>query len=714
MANGAIHACGPWLPPRLLENGGSAIRRSPEFFFELEMKQLAAARPVEFRFVAPAGEIGQRGDADPQAAQTAAADLNDLANRLASRGIVGEEAKRISAQHEARRGILQTLAKGASIPDLGEGEDEFALYHRGAAAYRCGSLDEAVAGWKRIVELPGPEMHFRSTWAAFMMGRALLKNDPHAARAWLRWTRDLAREGFHDSLGLASASYGWEGRIALDLGEFEEAARLYLEQLATGDVTAVNSLKAVVGSPGGKVEYARAAADPLLRRITTAYLLSVHTPRDVEAEPLQALEGRDLGDWLSAVESRGDGETEDSDRLGWIAYSGGDFAAARRWLARTKGESLLGCWLRAKLEFRDGRLESAKAAMARAVRMLPSTESLLEISHPGPETILPEAAARGDAAMLHLSRREFTTALRLFLAGDHWEDAAYIAERVLTPDELVRFVSKEARRADTFDNASGESTVTAAWPDPYELRDSIKSAESGNRDQTIRGALRWLTARRLMRNRRYREAQEWFPEPLRPLASRYAAALDQGADSDLPKRRRAMALWKAAVIARRYGMELMGTEVEPDSFTYRGAFPVSAVSSERRDGFWRTNPWDQSPASWEPKPLPLVLPSSASERERLKRSELKHEQRFQYRYVAADLAWRAAALLPDGDQETARVLWNAGLWLKNRDPGAADRFLQAIENRCPLTEIGKAALELHWFPPGSQLGLEDEAARSGE
>ena len=83
---------------------------------------------------------------------------------------------------------------------------------------------------------------------------------------------------------------------------------------------------------------------------------------------------------------------------------------------------------------------------------------------------------------------------------------------------------------------------------------------------------------------------------------------------------------------------------------------------------------------------------------------MKPGKRFHYRYIAADLAWRAAKLMPDNSEETARILHTAGGWLKVRDPDAADRFVQAIESRCARTEIGKATLKLHWFSPDAAGG----------
>ncbi|MEI6715868.1 MAG: hypothetical protein WCO60_19120 [Verrucomicrobiota bacterium] len=53
--------------------------------------------------------------------------------------------------------------------------------------------------------------------------------------------------------------------------------------------------------------------------------------------------------------------------------------------------------------------------------------------------------------------------------------------------------------------------------------------------------------------------------------------------------------------------------------------------------------------------------------------------------------------MPDGTDELADVLNTAGNWIQARDEAAADRFYQAIESRCPKTELGKLAVAKHWF-----------------
>ena len=80
------------------------------------------------------------------------------------------------------------------------------------------------------------------------------------------------------------------------------------------------------------------------------------------------------------------------------------------------------------------------------------------------------------------------------------------------------------------------------------------------------------------------------------------------------------------------------------------------------------------------------------------------EERFHYRYQAASLAWEAAKLMPDNSDDTARVLWTAGSWLKNRDPQTADIYYKALVRRNRKTAIGMEADRIRWFPQLDEQG----------
>ena len=664
-------ACGPWLPNRLLDNGGKIILDAPEFFFELELKRIAARFHPEHKAVPPP----LTDDARNYVAQTTAADLADFEAALASGAIKPADPAKAKAQHLTAREIINTTGAGP-LPE--EFTSEFADYHRGAVAFKGKRFADARAAWIALLARPAAERRHRSTWAAFMLGKLELEAKNPGAKKWFEQVRSLAKEGFADTPGLAAASLGWQALAEENAGAPDAATALYLEQLATGDLTAVASLANVAGARlPEKNDLAHLAADPVTRQTMSAYILTrVVSPQIYD--PSSKEEPGLAEQWLATLEKLGAKDVEDADRLGWTAYTLGRFDAAARWLKRADPESGVALWLKAKLDFRAGKIADATAALARAVAKIPKSEEL-ESRGEKYEEIRPFVAAAGDLGLLRLARSEFIAAFHAFMDGGHWQDAAYIAERVLTVKELTDLVNRE-------------------FPEP-KARPAKPENETAE-DDRVR-PIRWLLARRLTRLGRFAEARPFFPPDTRDALDRYAAAMKKAEVRKAPPRERAAALWAAAQLAREQGMKLMGAELEPDGFIWGGHFEESDVAAERIAGKFTEH--DYSGATEKVRERPIVIAASADERRRAAQSGVKPARRFHYRYTAADLAWSAAKLMPENAEETARVLCTAGGWLKNRDPDAADRFLQAIESRCPRTEIGKATLRRHWFPSEDEL-----------
>src|SRR5262249_4079969 len=134
-----------------------------------------------------------------------------------------------------------TLAAPPGLP--GEFED----YLRGAIAWHQGKTGAARAAWEKLLARPAGERRRRSTWGAFMLGRALVDSDPPTAVHWLERSRELAAQGVADPLGLAAASLGWQARAEMNRRRFDEALKLYLQQHQTGDPTALQSIREVAG-----------------------------------------------------------------------------------------------------------------------------------------------------------------------------------------------------------------------------------------------------------------------------------------------------------------------------------------------------------------------------------------------------------------------------------------------------------------------------------
>ena len=632
---------------------------------------------------------------------TADSDMKDFDAALKEGRIKPSDSAK--ATHKEAR---DAIAANSALP--AEFESEFADYHRGARAYQNKQWDEARKAWENLLSRPDQDRHYRTVWAAFMLGKIGLKtSDFPTAVQWFERTREFAKSGFADSLGLAADSYGWEGRAEWKQQHPEKAAPLFLTQLTLGDPSAIVSLKAVIPDrepTEGLVNYGpepdttstpsedqkRAenqeaiaklkvlAKDPLLRRLETAHILATAPSPDSSslAESGPAPVNR-CARWLTIIKEANIRQVEDAEYLGWIAYENADYKGAAHWLELSKGDSPAAFWLRAKLQRRAGKLADAANNMARAVELLKSSpayspkgtsderSNVYEIYPEGPEWGFGQSAS-GDLGGLRLARGDFVQAFDALFKGKLWEDAAFMAERILTANELKQYV------------------------------DSLPPTEKPKEGQDYNAKLRYLLGRRLVREDRYTEANQYLSPPYGKVLERYVKALQDGANEKLSKTERAHAWFSAAWIARYDGMELMGTEFAPDGFSQEGEFEIPDLAQERRAGVYEKVSYSRTGDQKTTK-APLVLKPTPKEIQRLSANKITPDIRFHYRLIAGALAMKAAALLPDNSEELADVVNQAGMWVKDRDEKTANRYYEVIDHRCAKTQIGRNDMTKHWF-----------------
>jgi hypothetical protein len=686
----SVSACGPSFPNRMLVDGDNIVLWAPIVRFQEEIEYLKPPVPPRFKAIVPSEEDGRRPSSKgkPQRysygaryqLQTASADVADLENALAALDIGDKRRNDIMDRYRAVRKVLLKYSVALSrwkaqtgwarrrkkvVSDAPIEEEipsplfeppaiskqlpaEFGEYLRGAIFYYQGQPEKAREVWLGLLKRPSQQRLYRSTWAAFMTGKTLLEEDPAGAAKWFQLVRELAEEGFVDSLGLASSSLGWEARAELNMEHYVQAMELYVAQMATGDPTARASLSHAArwAFTMERQMLEKLAGNTTARRVMTAHLLSSSKTTTQK--------------WLDAVEAADVHSVQEADRLAWMAYRVGEMEIAQRWLDVAPPDGVLARWIRAKLLLRAGKVPEAAEHLSQIAGRFPPARQPRS-KHERLESI--GTRVRGELGVLHLARRQYIEALDVLLQGGYWEDAAYVAERVLTPDEL-------------------KDHVAAAWPQgelpaDAEAGDDISDRENPN---WIPNRLRYLLARRLARIGRRKEARPYYPAKWQMRLDAYLQAVRKGHNERLSSQERAAALWKAACIARYEGMELLGTEVEPDWFVYEGHFERARTSDVR-----------SLPSSGE------LLASSTDEQRRLQQNVVP-EKRFHYRYEAADHAWRAVELMPDQSDQTARVLCIAGSWLKDRDPQAADRFYKTLVRRCGKTQLGREADRLRWFP----------------
>jgi len=727
---GGLRATGYFGPDVYLDNGGKIVDASPEFYWELELRRLAQEfHPTEKLIVSEkpppnfeGEEPDNRGSEDSEDA-----DLKDFDSALKEGRIKPADQTKAKQTHADARGVIQAAAAVAmatpsasataiaspaaprsqnttqSLP--AETDSEFADYHRGALAYRNKQWDEARKAWENLLKRPEQDRHYRTVWAAFMLGKVALKMEdyPTATQCFQR-TREFAKAGFVDSLGLAADSYGWEGRAEWKQDHPEKAAPLFLSQLALGDETAVVSLKALIPDrepvygwlnygprsaedsekwteeqkrEEDQKEVAKlklAAKDRLLRRLITVHILAASFSSDLESPDQTNAPVNRSERWLNIIKEEKLDRVEDAEYLGWLAYDNGDYKSAAHWLELSKGDCAAALWLRAKLQRRAGKSAEAVNTMTQAVEKLRAPPYYIEFDYSGSGHWGFYASASGDLGGLRLSGGDFVQALDALFKGKVWDDAAFVAERVLTTNELKQYV------------------------------DSLPPTEKPKEGENYYVKLRYLLGRRLVREDRYADAKQYLLPPNDKLLEKYVKALKDGANEKLSKTERAHAWFTAAWLARYDGMELMGTEGAPDAFAEDGSSEIPDLAKQRRTGFYETVAYDKNnhvildkEGNQIPKKEPISLKATAKEVQRLKANKIEPDIRFHYRLIAGALAMKAAALLPDNSEELADVVNHAGLWVKDRDEKIGDRYYQVIDHRCAKTKIGQADMAKRWF-----------------
>ena len=605
---GSALACGPDFPMRLLDNRGQSLAELPEGNFNVEINRLGHAI-AGLKNVTAATNIPGDGYGD-------APDYAGQRNTAEQAGLTPEQ----QALVQQLRGLTdarQVEEQGANLPT------EHMFYLAGAVAFNAGDHGLAAEYFQKVLALPADQRALRSTWAAYSLGRALFAMSSEAdtgpdllaqSRKAFEQTRQLSIDGFSDPLELGVASLGEEARVARTAGDWDSAIELYATQNLHGSAVGYTSLKLLMA------DLAAIPDDQL------AVLLKGKAVQQLVTASLISRLGWSFGDQppneqklIKLLQASTRGSLDNADRLAAMNYQQGDYASAKAFLEQA-GDGGLAWWLRAKLALRDGDKNAAAAAYAKAAQAFPQNESWGERRTPDwdYETVQPKCRVDGESAILALQRGDYLQAFdQLYRSQNiYWYDAATVAERVLTLDELKQYV---------------DTQVPAPPPLSQQDRDNYVSLP-------VAANLRNLLGRRLLREGRYDEAPAYFDNvDLQNKAKAYGQ-LRQEADAAWWPTKRAAALFNAASTARQWGMELLGYEMAPDYATFGGNY--SLESRELKVG-------------------PLVAEDEVL---RQQASAAQPDQRYHYRYVATALASRAADNLPHTSQAFAAVLCAAAGW----------------------------------------------------
>ncbi|WP_283182297.1 hypothetical protein [Pseudomonas svalbardensis] len=600
---GSALACGPDFPMRLLDNRGQSLAELPEGNFRFEISRLGHA----VAGLKNVTETVYSMDAPDYAEQRGKAEQSGLTAE--QQGLV-KQLRSLTDAHDVE-------IQGTNLPA------ELKLYLAGAVAFNAGDHGLAAEYFQNVLALPAEQRALRSTWAAYSLGRALFVMSAEAdagpdllaqSRKAFEQTRQLSIDGFSDPLELGVASLGEEARVARTAGDWNRAIELYATQNLQGSAVGYTSLKLLVA------DLAAMPDDQL------AVLLNGKPVQQLVTASLISRLGWSFGDQppnelklIKLLQNSTRGSLHNADRLAAVNYQQGDYASAKAFLEHA-GDGGLAWWLRAKLAVRDGDKNAAAAAYAKAAQAFPQNESWGERRTPDWdfETLQPKCRVEGESAILALQRGDYLQAFdQLYRSKDiYWFDAATVAERVLTVDELKQYV---------------DTQVPA--PPPLTQQDLDNYVQL-----PVAAKLRNVLGRRLLREERYDEAPAYFDNADLQAKAKWYGQLRHDAESKWWPTKRAFAYYHAATLARFDGMELLGYEMSPDYATFGGNY--SFESSELKVGS-------------------LV---AEGEVKRQQASAAQPDQRYHYRFVATALASRAADNLPHTSAAFAAVLCSAAGW----------------------------------------------------
>jgi hypothetical protein len=644
-------SCGPGFPRRVLVSGDEGLLAAPDAVFSDELDKLIALVP---------GSLPKKTRDDISARQlTDETDIKEFSETVASLRLGDVQSKRLIEDYTEKRKILSTFYRlkedeekalfSWAEQNFEDGPPMLRQYYGyllGAMHYHMGGGDSAKLAWRMVMLLPEELRRQRSVWVCYMLGECfglfsrIDSVSEETSWQWFDKAQELVAEGLPDSLNLMRNIYGWKARKYWWDGDEVQAVTMYLqladkESLCDLCSSIVNRME---GMKEGTLE--PLVGDLLTRRMITLYLIAKSNRFPQEC----AL-------WLGELSTRDDILPQEAAEIGWLAYAVADYSSAEKWLLNAD-DSVLAKRLQVKLFLRRGRIDEAIDGLAALICEC-SVEQRRQIADILPQDgEVPSAKSVGEILLgelgtLYLSRGLFVEALdKLYTAG-YWGDAAYVAERVLTADELISYV------------------------------DAIPASQAGK--------LHYLLARRLIREGRLSEAKAYCPTSLHALLDRYQQDLTIGGNISVPSLKRGLVLADAARIMKEYGMALTATEVEPDWHLYDCDYLTS------------------SPAERAGLETGAISGMSREEETRLKKSDVEYPQkRFHYRYTAIGLAREAALFLPDNSDALAQILCDAGSWIKADDPEGADYFYKTLVRRAGNTALGKAAEEKHWFPDCSE------------
>lgn len=565
-----------------------------------------------------------------------------------------------------KENVCKRLEAGEKVElprNLAKFTKEFYLYKLGHAEWLVFRKDEDPAPFKELLKLPKAERLYRTTWVHFVrIANATKYHDKDIHLAALRKSLD---EGYKDTAGLEAFTLRF---LASTCGVRYEPLILTAFKNEKSEEWPRFAKRIFVYARNGKVPEGemleKLCEDQVGVEVAVAYGLGDKLPKSAVKPKHPVLE---------------------ADRQAWIAFEKGDIELCKKLLTLAKDDSLIKLFLEARLARLESDYEIAVKKLSRWLEVYKEkgeavigyrigsgdaywncgikyedefwmfggsvcyvgdfasadkfcygwsveyrNREIEESSCP----ILPRVIA-GELGLVNVVTRDLEEALYSFLQARNWIDIAFVAEKCLTIDELIKVMN------------------------------------AGRMEARYRERLSDLLARRLVRVGRVEEAIKWAPKELKPLVVEYRELVNMAEDKKESNDTRAIAYFNLSRLVATRGMEIMGTELRPDIAIYRGSYGYDGMSFD------------------EPRKVVKALGGNEDIWQEWKTPKDFVDKRFHYRYKATEFARSAVNLAKDKDVKAWSLMLGGVTTLSVDDAKTADWFYKKLARmHHPKAKVG--------------------------
>ncbi len=538
----------------------------------------------------------------------------------------------------------------------------YAAYERGRAYYLARDWKAAEDAFAQTETLAGAQGHSLQLKACYLRARSLqAAGRPDEALLAYARVRELSQQGIPDPDGLALETFGWEGQIFKNRADYARAFRrfLFLEEVCRRDF---GSWQVIFPMALKKL-----AADDFSREWVSRWFAS-------------GLDhNRLLGAWVAALNEQGGAPSKLAGRLALAAYNAGDFDTAKDCLSLALPDDLLAQWIRSKFLFMGGDSKAAARIMADLFKRVDVSAFSADN-----RDALSEADAQSYAYPHGVEK------YRCYHSFHRWpadwrgcdvepkQGRERIFEKITAEAALLFWEAKDyALAVDCFLDAGCASEALFV----AELAMDIETLRAYVRDRAdCPYLIRLALAKRLMLEGDFEGAKPYFEGADAEFFKNFLEARRLAQDTALPDAVRAVNYWKLFAACKF------------SSYFFKGCFQPTHCDEQKEDVFW---PEYIESIIVEDFCADATADAAADAVNPLARAQYPMEKHPQY--LAAEYAWRAAALVQDKELK-AKLLIVGAQKIKARSPRYADKFYKELVRACRPCDLAVQADKRRWFP----------------